>query len=183
MTVFYGLRRSEVIGLKWDAVDFDNKKITISHTVVQMGSEMIKKDATKNSSSLRTLPLSDTIIKMLKVIKEDQSQNKLMLPMSYIDEGYVFTRSDGSIITPNYVTKHFKLLINKNDLPAIRFHDLRHLLASYLLSLGFNMKDIQFWLGHSNISTTMDIYVHLDDKNKKDMANLLEKNFIRMRGN
>jgi len=89
----------------------------------------------------------------------------------------IFTRADGNIITPNYVTKHFKWLLKQNDLPEIRFHDLRHSSASYLLSLGFGMKEIQAWLGHENISVTMDIYAHLDVGAKQGMADTLNKRF------
>jgi len=177
VAVFYGLRRSEVCGLKWNALDFDNNTLTIQHTYVQIGSEMHKKDSTKTSSSHRTMPMPVAIKNIFVKLKKEQAKYKLLQPHDYVDEGYVFTRADGNIITPNYVTKHFKWLLKQNDLPEIRFHDLRHSSASYLLSLGFGMKEIQSWLGHENIGVTMDIYAHLDVSAKKNMADTLNERF------
>jgi len=180
VTLFYGLRRSEVCGLKWNAIDFDNNTITIQHTNVQMSSKMYKKDSTKTSSSHRTMPMPQMIKSIFKKIRQYQAQYKLLQPNDYIDEGYVFTHPDGRIITPNFVTRRFKRILANNNLPEIRFHDLRHSAASYLLFLGFGMKEIQSWLGHENISTTMDIYAHLDIRAKQGMANMLDEKFSAM---
>ena len=180
IALFYGLRRSEVMGLKWSAIDFNNNTISICHTNVQMASKMYRKDSTKNSSSYRTMPMPLFIKDILKSIRKMQAEYKLMQPNDYIDEGYVFTHPDGRIITPNYVTRHFKCLLKQNGLHEIRFHDLRHSSASYLLSLGFGMKEIQMWLGHENISTTMDVYAHLDIRAKQNMANTLNERFSAM---
>jgi len=169
IALFYGLRRSEVMGLKWNAIDFNNNTISICHTNVQMASKMYRKDSTKNSSSYRILPMPLFIKDILRNIKRMQAEYKLMQPNDYIDEGYVFTHPDGRIITPNYVTRHFKWLLKQNGLHEIRFHDLRHSSASYLLSLGFGMKEIQMWLGHENISTAMDVYAHIDASAKTEM--------------
>jgi len=175
--VFYGLRRSEVCGLRWDAIDFENKTFIIKHTAVQMGTKIHKQDSTKNDSSNSLMPMSDIIVDMLKKLKVKQARNKLLQPNDYADEGYIFVRNDGKLITPNYVTKHFKKVLEKNNLPAIRFHDLRHSAASYLLYLGFNMKEIQMWLRHGDIGTTMNIYAHLDMSAKLNIADMLNGKF------
>lgn len=165
--VFYGMRRSEILGLKWDAIDFENCTLEIKHTVVKGEKTLHKKDTTKNKSSHRTLPMPNIIIAMLKKIKAKQAQYKLLQPNDYIDEGYVFTREDGRLILPDYVTKHFKDILVKSELPIIRLHDLRHSSASYLLYLGFSMKEIQMWLGHGDIGTTMNLYAHVDMDSKR----------------
>jgi len=175
--IFYGLRRSEVCGLKWDAINFDNKTFDIKHTAVQMGTTIYKKDSTKNAASNSSLPMPDIIVDMLKKLKAERAKNKLLQPNDYIDEGYVFVRADGRLITPNYVTNHFKRVLKWNNLPAIRFHDLRHSSASYLLYLGFNMKEIQMWLRHGDIGTTMNIYAHLDMSAKRNIADTLNEKF------
>jgi len=175
--IFYGLRRSEVCGLKWDAINFDNKSFQIKHTAVQMGTKIYKKDSTKNAASNSSLPMPDIIVDVLKKLKSEQAQNKLLQPNDYIDEGYVFVHDDGRLITPNYVTNHFKRVLRWNNLPAIRFHDLRHSSASYLLYLGFNLKDIQVWLRHGDIGTTMNIYAHLDMSAKRNIADTLNERF------
>ena len=175
--IFYGLRRSEVCGLKWDAINFDNKTFDIKHTAVQMGTKIYKKDSTKNAASNSSLPMPDIIVDMLKKLKAERAKNKLLQPNDYIDEGYVFVHADGRLITPNYVTNHFKRVLKWNNLPAIRFHDLRHSSASYLLYLGFNMKEIQMWLRHGDIGTTMNIYAHLDMSAKRNIADTLNEKF------
>ena len=179
LSVFYGLRRSEVLGLKWDAIDFDNNTFDIKHTVVRVDKILHKKDSTKNDSSYRTLPMPDIIIDMLYRIKATQEHYRQLQPNDYIDEGYVFTWENGQLIMPEYVTKHFKVLLIKNNLPIIRLHDLRHSTASYLLYLGFSMKEISVWLGHGDIGITMNLYTHLDMTAKRNIADTLNEKLQR----
>ena len=176
--IFYGLRRSEIMGLKWEAVNFEDKNFTIKNTVVQTASKIYHKASTKTKSSYRTLPMSDVIIEMLEKVREYQTQNKLLQSNDYVDEGYIFTNVDGRLIRPNYVTKHFKDVLEKNNLPIIRLHDLRHSAASYLMYLGFSMKEIQMWLGHGDIGTTMNLYTHIDLAAKRNIAESLNEKFI-----
>jgi len=173
LSIFYGLRRSEVLGLKWGAVDFDNNTFDIKHTVVRVDKVLHKKDSTKNDSSYRTLPMPDIITEMLHRIKAKQEHYRLLQPNDYVDEGYIFTRENGQLISPNYVTKYFKTILTKNNLPVIRLHDLRHSTASYLLYLGFSMKEISVWLGHGDIGITMNLYTHLDMTAKRNIADTL----------
>ena len=175
--VFYGMRRSEVLGMKWNAVNFDDNTFAIKHTVVQSPTMIHKKDSTKNESSCSSMPMPDIIIKMLNKLKAKQAQYKLLQPNDYIDEGYIFTREDGRLLNPDYVTKHFKRSLIKNNLPVIRLHDLRHSSASYLLYLGFSMKEIQMWLRHGDIGTTMNLYTHLDMDAKRNIADTLNEKF------
>jgi len=91
----------------------------------------------------------------------------------YIDEGYVCTQIDGGLLKPHYVSAHFKLLLAKHKMPPIRFHDLRHSSACYLKYLGFDLKDIQIWLRHKDIQTTMNIYMNIDMEAKTEIANKL----------
>jgi integrase len=173
VALFYGLRRSEIIGIKWSAVDMENDILTIKHTAVQMGTKIHKKDSTKTESSYRAMPIPDFMKNVFYGIRSKQAENKLLQPNDYIDDDYIFTHIDGRLITPNYVTKHFKSLLKNNALETTRFHDIRHSTASYLLHLGFDMKFIQMWLGHGDIGTTMNLYVHLDLEAKRQIANTL----------
>ena len=180
---YYGLRRSEVLGLKWDAFDFDNKTITIKHTVtigkIDGKRQIYSKDRTKNKSSYRTLPLIDDIADRLLELKEQQEYFKKAFGKSYYkkDKEYVFVKPDGKLIRPDYVSEHFKSLLNKLGLRHIRFHDLRHSCASLLLAKGIPMKAIQEWLGHSNFSTTANIYAHLDSNSKQLSAQAITSAF------
>lgn len=178
---FYGLRRSEVLGLKWDAFDFENKTITIKHKAIQGKKDnktvVILKDKTKNQSSYRTLPLVPEIIIFLEEHKKQIENNKKLCGNSYNKKylDYVCVDCVGKIFRPEYVTDHFTLIMNKNKdvLRKIRFHDLRHSCASLLLAKGIPMKEIQDWLGHSTYSTTANIYAHLEKNTKNKSANIL----------
>ena len=92
---------------------------------------------------------------------------------------YVCVDELGNLIKPNYVTEHFSLLLKKLNLKKIRFHDLRHSCASNLLSRGVQMKVIQIWLGHSKMSTTADLYTHVDPASKDYAAMQLEEAYSR----
>lgn len=168
-TVVFGLRRSEVLGLKWDSINFETNKLTIKHTVVRF-SELVEKDSTKNASSYRTYPLTNEIKRILLNIKEAEQNNAQLFGREYIKNDYLFKWENGSPYSPNYITHKFKALLVKYDLPIIRFHDLRHTCASLLVDKGYSMKDIQEWLGHSDFSTTANIYSHLDVERKNSIA-------------
>ena len=163
---FYGLRRSEVLGLKWSAFDFKNNTITIKHKVVETiindKRTILLKDKTKNSSSYRSLPLIPEIKEKLLEHKKKIEANKKMCGDSYNKEykDYIFVNAIGKIFRPEYITDHFSLLLKKNNLRHIRFHDLRHSCASLLLAKNIPMKAIQEWLGHSTYSTTANLYTH-----------------------
>ena len=136
-----------------------------------------KMDATKNSSSYATIPLPNIIKARLKRWKSKQNEYKLLQPNDYNNDGYICTQADGSLIKPNYVTQHFKRLLKNNNMPIIRFHDLRHSSAGYLKYLGFDLKDIQIWLRHGDISTTANIYLSLDMDAKRVIADNLDRRF------
>jgi len=179
LAAFYGLRRSEVCGLKWDAIDFDKKTLTIQHVVTQMcvdgKSTLIQKDRTKTKSSHRTLPLVAPFEKLLRELKAKQEANRKLCGSAYCkqDAEYIYVNDLGELVKPGYLTQHFPLLLKKHNMRPIRFHDLRHSCASLLHANGVSMKEIQEWLGHSDISTTANIYTHLDFSSKVASANAI----------
>jgi len=177
LTVFYGLRRSEVLGLKWEAIDFQNNTMEIKHTVLQGHKKQFRIDSTKNDRSNDVVPLASIIADRLKLWKSQQLQHKALQPNDYIDEGYICTQINGSLIKPHYVSAHFKLLLTKIKMPHIRFHDLRHSSGRYLKYLGFDLKDIQVWLRHKDIQTTANIYLIYDMESKNEIANKLNDKF------
>ena len=185
---FYGLRRSEVIGLKWDAIDFDNKTITIKHTIQETQVDgkytLVACDTTKTKSSCRTLPLVDPYEKMLLRMKSNQAENRRLCGsyynQNYLD--YIFVNEIGEIIKPGYVSAHFADVLEKHNMPRIRFHDLRHSCATMLFAQGVPMKEIQAWLGHSTIGTTANIYTHLDENSKINSANAIIGIFAKKEG-
>ncbi len=172
LTALYGLRRSEALGLCWDCVNFESETILIRRTVSKV-TTAVAKDKTKNTFSRRSFPMTPDVKELLQNLKAQQEKNKEFFGKSYTDSNYVFRWSDGRPFSPDYVTSKFRRLLIANNMPLIRFHDLRHSAASNLLSLGFSIKDVQEWLGHSNINTTANIYGHLDAKRKLGMAEAL----------
>lgn len=173
---FYGLRRSEVLGLKWDAIDFEANTMEVKRIVTQASIDgkkvLVQADRAKTKSSLRTLPLVPPIRDRLLELKGQQETYRRLCRSSYNPDylGYLCVDEIGNILRPNYVSEQFPKLLEKNGLRPIRFHDLRHSCASLLLANGVPMKQIQEWLGHSDFSTTANIYAHLDYASKLSSA-------------
>lgn len=103
-----------------------------------------------------------------------QEENKELFGSEYQENGYVFTKANGSVYHPSYASHELNKKLKRNDLPHIRWHDLRHSTASILLARNWGIKDISEWLGHSNISTTMNIYEHVDMSRKRNLSKGIE---------
>ena len=172
ITALYGLRRSELLGLQWDSVDFENNRLTIKHTVSKV-TKAVAKDKTKNASSFRSFPLTADAKEIFLDAKEKESENRKLFGKSYNENCYVFKWDDGHPFSPDYISKHFAKILKKNNLRHIRFHELRHSCASMLINSGFDLKAVQDWLGHADIKMTANIYGHLDVARKKSMAEKL----------
>lgn len=167
--IVYGLRRSELLGLKWDSVDFENDTLLIKHTVVKVTS-IVEKDKTKSKSSYRSFPLLPEMREMFLSIKGAKDENRKLFGKSYIVTDYIFCWPDGRPFSPDYVSQRFSALLKKHGFPHIRFHELRHSCASLLINQGYSLKEVQEWMGHSDIGVTANIYGHLETKRKSDMA-------------
>ena len=172
LAAYFGLRRSEALGLKWSAVDFENKTVSISHKVIKTDDGIVGMDVMKTKSSYRTLPLIPQVEDALLKEKAKQEEMQRIMRRGYCKKytDYICVDAIGEIIKPDYVTNHFKILLRDNGLKQIRFHDLRHSCASLLLANGVPMKMIQDWLGHSDMGTTANIYSHIDSESKKASA-------------
>lgn len=176
LAAFYGLRREEIIGLRWTAIDFENNTLTIQHTVTECNLDgkhiEVASDTAKTDSSLRTMPLVTNFREMLLAKKEKQEHYRKLCGRSYCKEylDYIFVNEMGERWKPRYLSDGFKRILEQNGLRRIRFHDLRHTCASLLLANNVPMKKIQEWLGHSDFSTTANIYAHLDFQSKISSA-------------
>ena len=181
LAAFYGLRRSEIVGLKWNAIDFKAKTITIQYTVTEAnmadgkGSVIVEKERTKSKSSRRILPLVKPFEDLLIKMYIEQKKNRKLCGNCYCNDylEFIYVNELGERIKPGYLTQHFPILLKNNNLRKIRFHDLRHSCASLLYANGVSLKEIQEWLGHSDISTTSNIYTHLDYSSKVSSANAI----------
>ncbi len=174
ITALYGLRRSELLGLKWDSIDFETETLTIKHTVSKV-TQAVAKDKTKNASSHRSFPLTSGAAVIFKDAKQQEVENKKLFGREYHQNDYVFKWPNGQPFAPDYVTQHFRLLLERNNLPIIRFHELRHSCASLLLNNGYTLKDVQEWMGHADITMTANIYGHLGTTRKQSMADNLSR--------
>ena len=170
LTAFYGLRRSECAGLRWCAVDFRARSMVINHTAVLSSGRVIYADSVKTKSSYRTLPLSDSLRRYLTDLRRRQNANRKKYGKAYCQSDYVCCREDGSPLRPDYISREFERVCRRACLPRIRFHDLRHSVATILLQQGFSLKQIQDWLGHSDISTTANVYAHVPYVEKVSIA-------------
>ncbi|MBS5690052.1 MAG: site-specific integrase, partial [Firmicutes bacterium] len=180
VAAFYGFRRGEVLGLKWDAIDFERGTISVIRTVTTItveGKQMeIEQQSAKTKSSLRTLPLIGSFREYFLQVKEAQELNKQICGNCYNHEydGFVFVDELGERMRANYLTSAFPKFLEDHGLRRMRFHDLRHSCASLLLANGVPLKHIQEWLGHSDFTTTANIYAHLDYKSKITSAQAME---------
>ena len=169
IAAYYGLRRCEILGLRWDAIDFQNKTITIQRKVVEVedesGHEKIYVETRlKTNSTRRTLPLIPHIEEMLLAKKKSDDYFKRSFGREYNTEyeGFICRRPDGKLLTPTFVTSHFGYIVKTRGLRHLRFHDLRHSCASLLLANDVPMKAIQEWLGHATYAITANLYSHLE---------------------
>ena len=180
MTAFYGLRRSEALGLKWDAIDFEQGTIsvkrTVTSTIIDGKYQEFEQQSAKTKSSLRTLPLIGSFREYFMQVKEAQELNKQVCGNCYNYEydGFVFVDELGERMRVEYLTNAFPKFLESHGLRRMRFHDLRHSCASLLLANGVPLKHIQEWLGHSDFTTTANIYAHLDYKSKITSARAME---------
>jgi integrase len=179
MLGFYGLRRSEIVGLKWNAVDFKQNSITIQYTVTSCNlngkRQIVEKDRAKNKSSRRTLPMIPALSDKLLRMKTEQEEFRRLCGKSYNKEhlDFVYVDEMGDRVKPDYISSAFQAVLKKHNLKRVRFHDLRHSCASLLLANGVSMKQIQEWLGHSDFGTTANIYAHLAFDSKLASADAL----------
>lgn len=183
MASLYGLRRSEIMGIKWEAFDLKNKVFTMQNTIIRKhinGTiEKFERNYGKNNSSYRQFPIIGELEDLLTRIRKNQEHNKKTIPYyTTCDEEYLCLNEEGRLLLPEFLTRKFKKIIKKLGLnDKIRFHDLRHSCATFLYNIGIGVKDMQLWLGHSDVSTTLNIYTHLNFRNKEKTAKELESNF------
>ena len=165
LALYFGLRRSEIVGLKWDAIDFKGKRLIVQHVFATED-----KNRTKNQASHDSFPLDDIMLVYLSRVRQQQKANQRIWGDCYQKNDYVCVRENGERIPADYLTRNIKKLLERCGVKVARFHDLRHSTASLLINQGCNLKQVQSWLRHSEISTTGDIYGHLDSKSKDNIA-------------
>ena len=175
LSTVYGFRRGEICGLKWNMVDFRSKSIRIFETRTQSKKEVTKKP--KNNPSKRTMPMMEFVYDYLHQLKAKQDQQRVYMGNSWIDNGYVVSYPDGKEPSVSNFNKMMTRVLKKNGLRHIRFHDLRHSIATYLLEIGVPISDVSAWLGHGSVETTARIYAHVNFGMRLNTAKTLDKVF------
>ena len=166
LAVCYGLRRSELLGLRWEDIDFGAKTLCVRNTVTKYRDLVIEAEQTKTEKSQRTINLIESTIPYLLQLKQTQERNGLALDK-------VCVWPDGRTVRPDYITARTSRIMEKHRLEHIRVHDLRHTAAS-LLAKRASLKQVSEFLGHGNISTTGDIYTHLMDDERKATSDIMD---------
>lgn len=173
LALYYGLRREEILGLKWSAIHEDGK-LYIEHTVSRVKST-IAKDRTKTDASQRSYPIPDKIRDELIKIRDRQSENRKLFGNRYIESDYIFTWEDGHCYSPDYLTKSFKKIVRNDDRldNSLTLHSLRASCVSILIHSGTDIKDVQAWVGHKDVQTTLNIYARTNEKQQNKVADTM----------
>ena len=183
LSVTTGVRRGELLGLKWDCVNFDNKTIAIKRQLIPHKVGLILKETLKSKKSKRTITLTDDAVRELLAHKECQDQEKkLQAGIGYEDSDLVFAKVDGTFIEPRSFTKRFQRIASRAGLSKTTLHQLRHTHASLLMAQGIHQKVVQERLGHSSVAITMDLYSHLSEKLERQASSSLN-GLIKPHGN
>lgn len=184
LAVQTGARRSELIALKWEDIDWDQKRLMICRSVEygKAGKFTLKEPKTK--AGRRNIPLSQFALDALRQQKGVQAEQRLRCGPAWKDHGFVFTQEDGGMLNPNRITSLFYQLWQRPTssgwvagVPRIRFHDLRHTFASLLLHKRLDIKLISTMLGHASVAITLDRYSHLMPGSDEQVAEAMDRMF------
>ena len=159
--LYTGLRRGELLALRWRNLDLDNATLTVVETAYKLGNGDYVIKEPKTAHSRRTVTLPSSLVELFKAYRADQELLRIQLGITLNVDDFVFIRSDGSPINPSAVTLAFRRIIKRAGLRSIRIQDLRHTHASLMLTAGVHHKVVSERLGHANICITLDIYSHV----------------------
>ena len=169
---YTGLRRGELLGLEWSDIDFKNKTISVSKTLVTINGKL-STQSPKTKRSARTISLDNNTVQILKDWKLEQK--KLFFKNGVKSQNIVITNTKGGYFDFAHFRDELKYFLGKHKLKQFSVHSLRHTHASLLFEAGIEPKTISDRLGHSNIQTTLDMYTHLNDRQRSDVADRLLK--------
>lgn len=155
-----GLRRGEAAGLQWSDIDFESSIITIRKQRTA-GSKDTKRSKVKTLESYRSIKIARALLEILQRHKNIQEQNKLIFGDDYHDTGFVCCEPDGNVLDPSNFSKRFFNILKRNQLPIIRYHDLRHSFATNMIRLGIPINTVSKMMGHSTPVVTLTVYAHV----------------------
>jgi integrase len=174
MALACGLRQGEVLGLLWEDLDLERGSITVRHTLARIDGKRVLAEP-KTEQSHRTIPLPSLVLASLRAHAVTQTEDRERAGDRWQASGFVFTTKTGGPLDAKNVTHRFQALVKRAGLPHRRFHDLRHACASLLLAQGLNLKDVSETLGHSRIAVTVDLYGHMYDERRREIADRMDQ--------
>ncbi len=183
--VYTGMRKGEAMALKWENVDFQKRRVYIKNSLCKIDGDQTDEKGhrharyeilePKTKESIRMVPMLDEVYEALMMQKERQETDKQRYREIYLDQGLVFTDLCGNILPQRQFMDKYHAFLRKYGITDIRFHDLRHTFATLLIEADVSMKVVQELLGHSTITTSMDIYTHVSDEKKEQALDRLQQ--------
>ena len=161
LDIYTGLRRSEVLGLRWSAVDLVHKTLAIVETLQVVKGKGLLSLEPKTNRSRRSVSLAPDALTLLAGLKIQQREERESFGMEWSESDYVFSHANGKPFYPNTVSKKFSELVKKAGIPRVRLHDLRHTHATLMLKEGVHPKVVSERLGHASVVITLDTYSHV----------------------
>lgn len=174
LCAYTGMRRGEVLGLRWADVDFDEARLSVRQALISVAYDMQLSDV-KTGAGRRTIDLDERTISVLRQWRRRQAEEKLLLDSGYYDHDLAFCRADGDPIHPDLFSQTFDRAVAKSGLPEITLHDLRHTHATVLLKAGVPVKVVSERLGHANPAFTMSVYQHVIPGMQAEAAAIFSK--------
>ena len=181
LAIHTGMRRGEILGLKWSDIDFENKVIQVQRSLSHIPSKGYVLTTPKTKKSIRSVPITTMIVNELRLHQKKQEEWKERLGEYFSDQGLVICTETGSFQDPRNVLRVMKRIIEEANVTPIRFHDLRHTHASILLSEGVDVVRVSARLGHANPKITLETYAHLIPNADNEVADIFHKAFEQSR--
>ncbi len=173
IAIFTGMRRGEIVGLKWNDIDFENQKLHVRRSIYKPKKRKAFETATKSESSIRHISIPEQLCKTLTEYRVQQDRHISFLGDEWHDFGYIFTEEDGHVMNPQTPTKQFSKFLKRHGIRHLKLHGLRHTSATMLLANGCDIKTVSARLGHSDLETT-NLYLHVLESSDKAAAQIFD---------